>query len=191
MAAGAIDQAIEARIGFVGAHVEPVRGDGLHPPRRKASIEIEEHADVETTANAGELGGERMDADDHRLSVLRDEVRHRALGWTLLDWLLATQPEPDRIRRRVARDLLPLDFFGLRYSYAQALDAHMPAHERAWGLMPGRDYAATLDRTFERQYRPWFAERGIDAGPAWEEAAERLRAEAGPAPGAAEDPPIG
>lgn len=117
--------------------------------------------------------------------VLRDEVRHRALGWTLLDWLLATQPEPERIRRRVARDLLPLDFFGLRYSYAQAHDAQMPEHERAWGLMPGRDYAATLDRTFERQYRPWFAERGIEAQPAWDEAAERLRGE-GALPAAAE-----
>lgn len=106
--------------------------------------------------------------------VLRDEVRHRALGWTLLDWLLATQPEPDRIRRRVAEDLLPLDFLGLMRSYSGFAEASMPDAERAWGLMPGDEYAAVLQVAWQRNFQPWFAERGIDAEPAWQAATARF-----------------
>jgi hypothetical protein len=106
--------------------------------------------------------------------VLRDEVRHRALGWTLLDWLLATQPEPERICRRVAEDLLPLDFLGLQRSYGGFAEASLPAEEEAWGLMPGDQYAEVLARTWQRNFQPWFAERGIDAEPAWRQALARF-----------------
>ncbi len=100
--------------------------------------------------------------------VLRDEVRHRDFGWTLLDWLLDTAPDPDAVVAAVQASL-PDMFAELRGLYAgPGADATpISAAERAWGLMDAAAYADVLATTYERQYVPWFAERGVDARAAW------------------------
>lgn len=93
--------------------------------------------------------------------VLRDEARHRALGWDLLDALL--QLDPDGVRARV-QDQLPAWLAGYRQAYAGAdLDQAEPlaAHERAAGLLdPGR-YHEIHDRCLAEDIAPRFAARGI------------------------------
>lgn len=100
--------------------------------------------------------------------ILRDEVRHKDFGWTLLEWLLSI-PQSDEVRQLVDSEL-PAMFKRLRanYGYAQlgAERRHVEARA-AWGLMPVPDYAATLDETLERDYVPLFGSLGIDARRAW------------------------
>ncbi|MFO0556158.1 MAG: ferritin-like domain-containing protein [Polyangiaceae bacterium] len=105
--------------------------------------------------------------------ILVDEVRHRDFGWTLLAYLLE-QPFGPAVRKLVEREL-PGMFERLAVNYAGSTRAPAkpaptvranPA-ERAWGLMPSAWYAAALDRTFERDYRPRFEALGIDARRAW------------------------
>lgn len=103
--------------------------------------------------------------------VLRDEVRHRDFGWTLLEYLLE-QPAADEMRRATEREL-PTFFARIRRSYAPpgaAGQKQIPSADRAWGLMPLARYGQILERTMERDYRPRFAELGFDATPAWDAA---------------------
>lgn len=100
--------------------------------------------------------------------VLRDEVRHRDFGWTLLDWLLGLALAPTL--RAILETELPAMFARLRDSYVQpsdAVEAEMEDDERAWGLMPSAAYSEVLQRTVERDYVPRFARLGIDARAAW------------------------
>jgi hypothetical protein len=100
--------------------------------------------------------------------ILRDEVRHKEFGWTLLEWLL-TIPQSDQVRQLVDQEL-PAMFKRLRanYAYAQLHHEHKPVAARAaWGLMPPPDYAVTLDETLERDYTPLFGALDIDAARAW------------------------
>lgn len=99
--------------------------------------------------------------------VLRDEVRHRDFGWACLDWFLTT-PLADAIPGLTAAELPGL-FAALEHNYGAAPDddGGVTADDRAWGLAPPREYAEILAATFERDYRPRFAARGIDAAPAW------------------------
>jgi hypothetical protein len=100
--------------------------------------------------------------------VLRDEVRHRDFGWTLLEWLLANPTGPE------LRALLGAELPGMlkrqRARYAGATLARrdrlhgtpsMSADERAWGLMPLGEYAAAVDETWARDYAPRFAALGV------------------------------
>ncbi len=101
--------------------------------------------------------------------IVRDEVRHRDFGWTLLEWLL--DHHGDFARQTIVR-ALPDMFERLRTSYGQSdfaerIDEPDEADE-PWGLMPSRRYAEILDRTFERDYLPRFGRAGIDARLAWE-----------------------
>ncbi len=100
--------------------------------------------------------------------ILRDEVRHKDFGWTLLEWLLSLA-QSDQIRRVIDKEL-PAMFKRLRgnYAYSQlgAERKFSPARGE-WGLMPGCDYAATLEETLERDYTPLFGGLGIDAQRAW------------------------
>lgn len=100
--------------------------------------------------------------------ILRDEVRHRDFGWTLLEWMLES-PSGDAVRAVVAREL-PSWFSRIRSLYAPAdvAEAVPPnAAEMQWGLMPIARYAAQLEKTFERDYVPRFRRLGFDARAAW------------------------
>ncbi len=110
--------------------------------------------------------------------VLRDEVRHREFGWTLLPWLLE-QPYGDGLRAMIEREL-PLWFFRVRTAYGASAGRALGASagetselERAWGLMAIERYARTVEETFEREWRPRFAAVAIDAERAWRDAVER------------------
>jgi hypothetical protein len=100
--------------------------------------------------------------------ILRDEVRHRDFGWTLLECLLeSAQGGP--VRGLITREL-PGYFQRIRRSYAPVYD---PRHEeiadddRRWGLMPAAEYGRVVDRTFPRDWEPRFARLGVDAASAW------------------------
>ncbi len=97
--------------------------------------------------------------------VLRDEVRHRDFGWACLDWFLTT-PMADAVPGLVGADL-PALFAQLDHNYGADDDGGVTDDDRAWGLAPPREYAQILAATFERDYRPRFTARGIDATPAW------------------------
>jgi hypothetical protein len=101
--------------------------------------------------------------------ILRDEVRHRAFGWDLLDWLLLS-PIGDEVAPRLTA-ALPTMFAELDGAYgagnravAADLGAMLDA-DRAWGLAPPREYAAILAATHAREYAPRFAARGVEV--AW------------------------
>ncbi len=101
--------------------------------------------------------------------VLRDEVRHRDFGWTLLDWLLELPIAPALLA--IAAQELPAYFGRLRVAYgarAKNLTTIDPA-DRAWGLMPPAEYAAAVERALDRDWIPRFAARGIDAKRAWDQ----------------------
>lgn len=98
--------------------------------------------------------------------VLRDEVRHRDFGWSLLAWLLE-QPM-GRELRALAEASLPADFERLRGAYgASPQVTTIPPSDRAWGLMAPAEYASATERTLERDWGPRFSKLGIDARRAW------------------------
>jgi len=99
---------------------------------------------------------------------LRDEVRHKEFGWTLLEWLLSI-PQSSHVRQIIDREL-PAMFKRLRanYAFSQLGAERKYVQARAvWGLMPPPDYAATLEETLERDYTPLFGAMEIDAQRAW------------------------
>ncbi len=100
--------------------------------------------------------------------ILRDEVRHRDFGWTILDWLATTAIAP-QLEALVAADL-PAMFAGLERNYGGASPGSpspIDDDDRAWGLAPGGEYTEILHRTFDRDYLPRFRARGIDPTAAW------------------------
>ncbi len=103
--------------------------------------------------------------------ILRDEVRHRDFGWTLLAWLLET-PRAPALRALIDREL-PVWFGRIRRSYAPAYAGKLDTIsdvDRQWGLMAPARYAAVVERTWERDWKPRFSKLEIDAAPAWEAA---------------------
>ncbi|MEZ4408555.1 MAG: ferritin-like domain-containing protein [Polyangiales bacterium] len=102
--------------------------------------------------------------------ILRDEVRHRDFGWTLLEWMLQT-PHEKELRALIDREL-PQWFSRIRRSYAPAFAAaltEVAPDDRRWGLMAPAQYASVVDRTYERDWRPRFERLGVDARKAWGE----------------------
>jgi hypothetical protein len=99
--------------------------------------------------------------------ILVDEVRHRDFGWACLDWFLTTPLAP--IIPTMVETELPGLFAHIHDNYGSEdrSDGGITQGDRCWGLAPARDYAAILEATFERDYRPRFAARGIDPTPAW------------------------
>lgn len=102
--------------------------------------------------------------------VLKDEVRHRDFGWTLLEWLLATPRGPEL--RALATAELPAMLARIRHGYDATVRAAEDApvltavadvsrDERAWGLMALADYAAAVNETFLRDYVPRFSAQDI------------------------------
>ena len=103
--------------------------------------------------------------------ILKDEVRHRDFGWTMLEWLLEL-PMADELRGLIAREL-PIWFQRLRRAYAPAPSGHEATTtdaEREWGLMPVALYRSSVDKTLARDWLPRFSRAGIDAAAAWSEA---------------------
>jgi hypothetical protein len=104
--------------------------------------------------------------------VLRDEVRHRDFGWTLLEHLLE-QPTAPLVRAVVERELTGM-FARLQRNYAPVGGEDkmaIPEADRAWGLMPIARYRQILERTLERDYRPRFERLGFAIDAAWHRAA--------------------
>lgn len=100
--------------------------------------------------------------------ILRDEVRHRDFGWSLLEWLLTTPAAPG-FRTLIDRELGPM-LSRLRAVYGGAW-ADAPEPKRlvddpppaacGWGLMPISNYVAAIDETCRRDLAPRFAALGI------------------------------
>jgi len=85
--------------------------------------------------------------------IVVDEVRHRDFGWLLLETLLAGS-EGRLVREFVAAEL-PGMCARLAASYARLKDdTQMAPAVRAWGLIPGAEYAQALARAANREYRP-------------------------------------
>lgn len=98
--------------------------------------------------------------------ILRDEVRHREFGWTLLEWLLST-PLASELGALLGDELPPM-LRRVRKNYG-ALDApparakdEFSESDRAWGLMPLIEYAEAVEETIVRDYTPRFRALGID-----------------------------
>ena len=107
--------------------------------------------------------------------ILKDEVKHRDFGWTLLEWLFSTDHAAQVAALAAAQ--LPRMFARLRSNYGfdqlAASAAPDPLAQR-WGLMPAAEYAQALLDCFERDYVPRFRAHEIDARAAWQAAsAER------------------
>jgi hypothetical protein len=103
--------------------------------------------------------------------ILRDEVRHREFGWSLLAYLLDL-PCQQEVHALVVREL-PAMFARLRRSYASGREdatSGLSDDDAAWGLMPAARYAEVLEATLERDYVPRFGTHGIDARSAWQTA---------------------
>lgn len=103
--------------------------------------------------------------------VLRDEVRHRDFGWTLLEYLVST-PHEGLVRTVVERELAGM-FARVQQNYAPVggeTNTSIPDADRAWGLMPIARYRQILDRTYERDYRPRFERLGFAVEAAWDKA---------------------
>jgi hypothetical protein len=100
--------------------------------------------------------------------IVRDEVRHRDFGWTLLEWLVDVHGEA---MREVIDAALPAMFVRIRSNYGQsdfeARGSEPDDADTRWGLMPAARYHEILLRTLERDYVPRFARVGIDARAAW------------------------
>ncbi len=100
--------------------------------------------------------------------VLRDEVRHRDLGWTLLSWLLE-HPMQDALRGLIVREL-PGCFARVRAAYAPGFaeaPTEIDARDRAWGLMPSARYGPVPRAPVHRRLVPRFGKLGFDAAGAW------------------------
>jgi hypothetical protein len=89
--------------------------------------------------------------------VLRDEVRHRDFGWSLLGWLLQQDPA----RRELVQRELPSLLADAHANYAPVEEPPLSGAERAWGLMAAKKYREILLRTVEKDYRPRFAKLGL------------------------------
>lgn len=100
--------------------------------------------------------------------ILRDEVRHRDFGWTLLTWLL-DGPHADDVRALLTREL-PRYFARVRASYAPAFAQkydRIAEGDRAWGLIAPARYGEVVRRTLTRDWKPRFGRLGVDALGAW------------------------
>jgi hypothetical protein len=101
--------------------------------------------------------------------ILRDEVRHRDFGWSLLGWLLE-HPLGAELRGIVDAEL-PRWFGRLRASYSPPpqgkAERVVTPEERAWGLMPVSLYRSSVEKALARDWEPRFEKLGIDARSAW------------------------
>ena len=94
--------------------------------------------------------------------ILKDEGRHRAFGWALLDELLAKTGD-----RGVAFVQARVDHYvaGTLAAYTGP-EFPLTAKERAWGLILASSYTAAAAKCIDEEIRPRFAKRGIHAAAA-------------------------
>jgi hypothetical protein len=93
--------------------------------------------------------------------ILADEVKHRDFGWLLFEALLSARE--GALCRDFATTMLPSMVARLAASYGSLSDERdMPATHRAWGLMPGHEYALALGDAARREYRPRLKALGFD-----------------------------
>lgn len=112
---------------------------------------------------------ERCDRPSARAAldrIVRDEVRHRELGWDLLDWLQQASPIAAAVAGWVAAALpgmlVALDRnYGRRNPAVASGDDGIDDDDRRWGLAPAREYAEILLQTAAKEFRPRFTARGI------------------------------
>ena len=102
--------------------------------------------------------------------ILRDEVRHRDFGWTLLEWQLEADVQ-GHCRRAVDLEL-PAMFARLERTFGEvgapvAPDEPPTEEDREWGVGAAHDYAVILRQTVERDYLPLFGHLGFEAASAW------------------------
>ena len=95
--------------------------------------------------------------------ILVDEVRHRDFGWTVLEYLLDSQPAAAHLKN--LKSNLPGLLRAVLENYgADPASSSASPQQRAWGLIPGTEYLEILERCFYRDYRPRFATVGVDIG---------------------------
>ncbi len=96
--------------------------------------------------------------------ILRDEVRHRDFGWTLLDWLIETG---DGCERELAIEAAEYELGRRRTrlrSAPRGAPAELSADDSAWGLIATSRYREVLEETVARELQPRFADLGISLG---------------------------
>lgn len=94
--------------------------------------------------------------------ILTDEVRHRDFGYDVLDVLL--ERDAAGTLRETATAMLPTLVAALRDAYAPedvARETTIPEADRAYGLIPGAEYARAVRETIQKDYVPRFTKRGI------------------------------
>lgn len=98
--------------------------------------------------------------------ILKDEVRHREFGWTLLEWLLST-PLAGELRSLLDEELPGMlrrvrKNYGATDSPASKPQTDLSEADRAWGLMSIAEYADAVEETVVRDYAPRFRAFGIE-----------------------------
>jgi hypothetical protein len=99
--------------------------------------------------------------------ILKDEVRHREFGWTLLEWLLST-PLAGELRALLDQEL-PAMIRRVRKNYGategppRKPETRLSDSDCAWGLMALEEYAEAVEETVQRDYVPRFRAMGIEA----------------------------
>jgi hypothetical protein len=103
--------------------------------------------------------------------ILRDEVRHRDFGWTLLEWLLESPAGPELkglLQRHVASmvEAVRLSYGGAPRT--EGADVPVPVvgggfseSDRVWGLIPRSEYVEAYEETLSRDYQPRFEALGV------------------------------
>lgn len=94
--------------------------------------------------------------------IIKDEARHSAFGWQLLDELLERVDAP---LRRSLREQVPAHIERLRAVYGVAPDS-APQHsletpDLRWGLLERESYAQITEQCVEETLLPQYAKRGL------------------------------
>ncbi len=89
--------------------------------------------------------------------ILRDEVRHRAFGWLLLDELLARTGDDGRA---FLAPRVPGYLAAVRAAYT-APPRRLKDVERAWGLQSPAAYGKAVESALHKDLEPGFRQRGL------------------------------
>ncbi len=93
--------------------------------------------------------------------IVLDEGRHSAYGWRTLDWL-CDWLGPEVVAGIVQPEVASM-FGSLTDAYGSTPDEDwMDPSRRSWGLAPGVEYGAILDRVIEHELVPRLQTRAID-----------------------------